>query len=85
LAYFWTLKMEVICSSETSVDFQRSTRRYIPRDRTLGNTVSQGVQFVCHVEMHLRVKWTKNCTPVFIRVSCEKLKDSEEWTALSVE
>jgi hypothetical protein len=25
-------KMEVICSSETSVDFQRTTRRYIPED-----------------------------------------------------
>jgi hypothetical protein len=34
-AYSWILKMEVVCSSETSVDFQRSTRRYIPEDRTL--------------------------------------------------
>jgi hypothetical protein len=30
-----TLKMEVIRSSETSVDFQRTTQRYIPEDRTL--------------------------------------------------
>jgi hypothetical protein len=35
LVYSWTLKMEEICSSETSVDFQRSTRRYIPEDCTL--------------------------------------------------
>jgi hypothetical protein len=27
--------MEAICSSETPVDFQRTTRRYIPADRTL--------------------------------------------------
>jgi hypothetical protein len=27
-----TLKMEAICSSETSADFQRSTRRYITED-----------------------------------------------------
>jgi hypothetical protein len=27
-AYSWILKMEAICSSETSVDFQRTTRRY---------------------------------------------------------
>jgi hypothetical protein len=33
LAYS-TLKMEAICSSETSIDFQRTTRRYIPEDRT---------------------------------------------------
>jgi hypothetical protein len=34
-SYSSTLKMEVICSSKTSVDFQRITRRYIPGDRTL--------------------------------------------------
>jgi hypothetical protein len=30
-----TLKMEAICSSETSVDTQRTTRRHIPEDDTL--------------------------------------------------
>jgi hypothetical protein len=34
-AYFSTLKMEEIFFSETSVDFQWTTRRYIPEDRTL--------------------------------------------------
>jgi hypothetical protein len=29
------MKMEGTCSSETSVDFQRPTRRCIPEDRTL--------------------------------------------------
>jgi hypothetical protein len=29
--------MEAICSSETSVDFQRATLRYIPEDGTLHN------------------------------------------------
>jgi hypothetical protein len=33
--YFSTLKMEATCSSRTSIDFQRTTRRYIPEDRTL--------------------------------------------------
>jgi hypothetical protein len=32
---FFTLKMEAICSSETSVDTQRTTRRYISEDGTL--------------------------------------------------
>jgi hypothetical protein len=36
-AYSSTLKMEAICSSETSVDFQRTTRRYIPGDSTLNS------------------------------------------------
>jgi hypothetical protein len=30
LAYSSTLKMEVTCSSETWVDFQRTTQHYIP-------------------------------------------------------
>jgi hypothetical protein len=30
-----TLKVEAICSSETSVDTQRTTRRHIPEDDTL--------------------------------------------------
>jgi hypothetical protein len=32
-----TLKMEAICSSETSVETQRTTRRHIPEDDTLHN------------------------------------------------
>jgi hypothetical protein len=35
LAYFSTLKMEAICSSEKSVGSQLTTRRYIPEDGTL--------------------------------------------------
>jgi hypothetical protein len=33
LAYSSTLEMKATCSSETSVNFQRTTRRYIPEDR----------------------------------------------------
>jgi hypothetical protein len=42
LAYSSTLKMEARCSSETSVDFQRTTRRYIPEDGTLHSYFSFG-------------------------------------------
>jgi hypothetical protein len=35
LAYSSTLKMETTRSSETFVDFQWTTRRYIPEDITL--------------------------------------------------
>jgi hypothetical protein len=34
-AYSSIVKMEAVCSSETPVDFQRTTRRYIPEDSTL--------------------------------------------------
>jgi hypothetical protein len=37
LNFFSTLKTEVICSSDTSVDTQRTTLRYIPEDDTLHN------------------------------------------------
>jgi hypothetical protein len=33
-AYFSTLEMENLCSFETSVDFELTTRRYIPEDST---------------------------------------------------
>jgi hypothetical protein len=42
-AYSSTLKMEAICSSETSVYFQRTTRRYIPDDSTLPYCSSPGI------------------------------------------
>jgi hypothetical protein len=35
LAYSSTLKMEEICFSETSVDFQQATCHHIPEDRTI--------------------------------------------------
>jgi hypothetical protein len=35
LAYSSTLKMEATCCSEMSVDFQWTTRHYIPEHRTL--------------------------------------------------
>jgi hypothetical protein len=39
--------MEAICSSETSVDIQRTTRRYIPEDSTLHYIMSD-FRFIHH-------------------------------------
>jgi hypothetical protein len=36
--------MEAICSSETSVDTQRTTRRHIPEDNTLHNHRCENVK-----------------------------------------
>jgi hypothetical protein len=41
LPYSSTLKMEAVCSSETSVDFQRTTRRYIPEYSTRHATCNE--------------------------------------------
>jgi hypothetical protein len=35
LAFFSTLKMEAVCSSETSKNFVQTKRRYIPEENTL--------------------------------------------------
>jgi hypothetical protein len=37
--------MEVICSYETSVDFQRTTRRYVPEDGTLHGLMYLHLQY----------------------------------------
>jgi hypothetical protein len=42
-AHFSTLKMEAI--SEMSVDFQRTTRRYIPEDRNLHNHRCENIKY----------------------------------------
>jgi hypothetical protein len=31
---YYTLRMDAACSSETSVDFQQTARRYVPEDNT---------------------------------------------------
>jgi hypothetical protein len=41
LVYSSTLKMEAACFSVMSVDFQRTTRRYIPDDSTLYQYLSE--------------------------------------------
>jgi hypothetical protein len=55
LAYSLILKIEATCCSETSVGFQRNTRRYIPEHRTrirqfvdsnLGRDISLNLAFV---------------------------------------
>jgi hypothetical protein len=44
LAYSSVLKMDTIFSSETSVDFQRITRHYIPEDITDHNRQSENLK-----------------------------------------
>jgi hypothetical protein len=48
-AYSSTLKMEAICSSETSVVFQRSTRLYIPEDSTLQTKICSANIFLLRI------------------------------------
>jgi hypothetical protein len=47
LTYSSTLKIEATCSSETSVDFQLTTRCYIPEDRTLQRWILLSKLFFC--------------------------------------
>jgi hypothetical protein len=43
------LKMEAICSSETSVETQRTTRRHIPEDDTLHNHPCEKLKSYMHI------------------------------------
>jgi hypothetical protein len=49
LAYSSTLKMEATCSSETSVDFQRITRRYIPEESKFSWLLASSVSDLEHI------------------------------------
>jgi hypothetical protein len=53
--------MEAICSSETSVDTQRTTRRYIPEDGTLHNHRCENLESysVCSILQHIIVNASK--------------------------
>jgi hypothetical protein len=45
--------MEVVCSSETSVDIQRTTWRYIPEASTLHNYLCENLKsyrFLCFID-----------------------------------
>jgi hypothetical protein len=56
LVYFSTLKMVATCSSETSAEFERTTRRYIPEDNTLHNHCRENlknVNFLPHIKLCL--------------------------------
>jgi hypothetical protein len=44
LDYSITLKIETICSSETSIDFQRTIWSHIPENRTLHNHRCKGLK-----------------------------------------
>jgi hypothetical protein len=44
-----TVKMEAMCSSETSVDFQRTTGRYIPEDTAFHIYINSYVICIAHV------------------------------------
>jgi hypothetical protein len=72
--------METICSSETSVDFYGTARRYIPEDRTLhghGRKVRGGVRTpplgVCLFRVALNA-------PVRLRHKVRSDRIADEWT-----
>jgi hypothetical protein len=54
-------KMEAICSPETSVDTQRTTRRYIPEDGTLAQKSSVPVKkdFLASCDRSLKYEYVE--------------------------
>jgi hypothetical protein len=60
--------MEATCSSETSVVFQRTTRHYIPEDRTLHNL--HFITTLLHDPRQSRVRFPPGCVYVHISLYC---------------
>jgi hypothetical protein len=52
-AYFSRQKMEAICFSETSIDFQRTTRRYVAEYSTVHNHGCENMKSYTHVLISL--------------------------------
>jgi hypothetical protein len=75
LAYS-TLNIEATCYSETSVDFQRTTRRYIPEERTLRNHSCENLKsytWILFSGMWCHAVW-KKLTDVFGEAYCLHLQ-----------
>jgi hypothetical protein len=51
--------MEAICSSETSVEFKRTTRRYILEDGTVHNHRCENLNSYTELLFHLQNYWTE--------------------------
>jgi abortive infection bacteriophage resistance protein len=64
-----TLKIDVTCASEISVDFQQNTRSYIQEDRTLHNLCCENLRsyrkdFTLHKNINVEVlKVMNTCLP----------------------
>jgi hypothetical protein len=55
LSYSLTLKMELMCPSETSVLLQQTTRCYIPEDRTLHNHRCENLDVLCSRYVNFKI------------------------------
>jgi hypothetical protein len=64
--FFFYLKMEATCSSETSVDFQQ-TRWYIPEDRTLHNRRCENITRYIHDDIYSEVNFKIEFGPLFFK------------------
>jgi hypothetical protein len=61
-AYSLTLNMEALCSSEMLIDFQMTTRRCIPEDRTVHNHCCEDIRSVRIDTVHYsKSKWQIRC------------------------
>jgi hypothetical protein len=81
-----TLKIEAICSSETSAESQRTTRRHIPEDGTLHNHRCENLKSYstsCLINEHPSSPGDRNKSIIFWKR--KDLKRNEEFYILYVE
>jgi hypothetical protein len=66
LDYSSSLEMEAVCSSETSVDFQLTTERYISEDTTIHNHRYDNLKSLSHLTFNARNAHVSTLKGIFI-------------------
>jgi hypothetical protein len=79
MTYSSTLRMGVTSSSETSDDFQRTTRRYVPQDRILHNHKLSELPNPTHHEWNFDLPKKTLLPPLRIRVGWRSICERSGW------
>jgi hypothetical protein len=83
LVYYATLKMEAICSSETSVNFQHAISRYIPREELFD--FCNFFKFCMYIDMHKLISYySSHLVMLPLRIYLTKLSLSGVLVFMSV-
>jgi hypothetical protein len=82
LAYSSTLKMQGIYSSETSVDFQRFTWRYIPEERTHHTHRCESIKSYTSVILHFMFHILSKVSGWTLKINMPRESHKQKWVVV---